>query len=143
MALRLASAAVVIAVLAVPCAPRASADDTAAIHKLLKTIPTASGQSALERMKSCGIRIQSESWTEAATEDIPNLSAKEGDTIIELFVDFPKPPAGAPQAESAAMWHDMLMRWTIHNGKASPTSGWGEDLQKRPIPLGSFSYLNC
>lgn len=113
------------------------------IDAALSKISTASGESAKDRMRSCGIRIRPESYIEVAATDIPTISAKRGDTIMELEVDLPKPPDFDPTTDSDQEYLEMLMRWTIHSGKAFPTSGWAQALQKRPIPLASSVYMNC
>ena len=109
------------------------------IKKRLENIKAADGSSIENRITACQIKIDRDaSWSEAADHDYPQIHAIKGDTIIEIFIDIPLLPGQNPEA-----YRGLVARWVIHNGEANPESGWANQLQNKPPPIGSSAWMNC
>ena len=63
--------------------------------------------------------------------------------LLEIYVDLPKPPWFDEESDSVEIYKDMVMRWVIHAGKATPTSVWAGKLQTTKPPMDTDIYLNC
>ena len=123
-ALRVAATA---AILTISAAPQACAHDRAAITRELGRIKTATGETALERIKSCGIRPD---WSGSWMEFVPG----RGD-ILQLDIAVPSPDGGLDR--------DLTARWKIVRGRAVPDTGWAQNIQNHPYPIGSATWMRC
>ncbi len=109
------------------------------VKSALQGIQTAAGKSIWERVHTCRMTFSDGSWTEKADRDIPAIGAKQGDIIIEAFINIPPMPG----TDMTSAYRDILARWVVHNGKPSPESGWARNLQLEPYPMPSFPWLHC
>lgn len=117
-----------------------SADDLEpAVKHALKSIHTVTGESALNRMRSCGISFSDGSWIEKADYDQPTIEAHKGDLILEVYINVPPMPTD----QQTYIYNDLLARWVIRKGQSIPESGWAKWIQNKPRPLQSISWMNC
>jgi hypothetical protein len=127
------------ALLASAMSPTAQAKHQDPVAAALRSIPSAGGPSVLDRIKACNIRIQREaSWIEKEALGISKQKILPGDTILQIVIDVP-PLRG----DSPALYRDLTARWIIRNGKATPASGWADQLQNKKPPIGSLAWMNC
>lgn len=106
----------------------AGAKDWGRLRAALAAIPTVTGESAFARMAACRMRIQrTNSFVETLPRDLPSQGARAGDQMVDVLFVLPKPSGGSEP--------DIVARWVIHNGKATPQSGWAEKIQRQPAPL--------
>lgn len=110
---------------------------TSSPREALDAIMTASGDSALERMERCGMKIR---WKESWIDDDYAPDARGGLTIagrnLDIYFDVP-PEADGLQAK------DVLARWVLKDGQVTPINGWARRIQNDAPPLGGPEYLNC
>lgn len=117
----------------------ATKSEWALIVKELGHAQTPAGISVLERMHDCGIRIQRDtSWAEVATNDTPTVKAKKGDVIVQIVFDAPPLPDDSP-----GVYKSLNAIWVASGGTITPRNGWAEQLQNKPPPIGSASWMNC
>lgn len=134
--------AAIVSLLAVVSLQATATGVSSEIKRALASIPTASGQNALQRMRSCGITFADGSWIEKQTEAHSKIGAQAGDTILEVYINVPPMP-GDDGPEARTVYNDLFAQWIIRDDKAIPISGWAKALQQSPVPLRSSSWLNC
>jgi hypothetical protein len=126
------------ALAAVVFGSQAQAGSWRQIETALSHIPTAAGSSALDRMRACKFLIDTRSsWMELAASDHPNIGARRGDTIVEVFFEAPRVPGDDFRL------NDLVARWVIRGGRPTPESGWASNIQSKRPPIGSDRWENC
>jgi hypothetical protein len=113
--------------------------DRRKLDTALAPIPAASGRTVLARINQCGIKIQrNTSWIASETLDQPQIGARAGDEVIQVVMDVPPMRGDEP-----SLYRDLTARWIIRDGKARPDTGWADQLQNKPAPFGSPTWMNC
>ena len=110
-----------------------------AVQNALRSIHTVTGHSAWDRMKSCGIKFADGSWIETADVDQPQIGARKGDLILEVYLNVPPIPGD----DRSGPYTDLVARWIIRNGRPNPESAWAKEIQNKTRPLKSAAWLNC
>ncbi len=102
----------------------------------LAQIPTTAGKNAFQRMAACGFVIQgSTSWIARQKADIPQYGTKAGDMTLQVLFN--------RKAADPALGKDLMARWTIHAGQATPSSGWAKLIQTSPYPMKAEGLKPC
>lgn len=121
--------------------PTLAKPDWPQVQAELRIIPTVAGLSALDRMGSCGMRIDRRaSWAEPATQDVPGQEIKAGDMLVEVYFDLPRPGGAGTSTGGDPAFTGILARWYIRADRALPQSGWAANIQNRKPPL---DWMQC
>lgn len=131
----LVSFSILVAVLASSVSAATPSRDVKASLSRIKSV---AGGSVLARIQACGITFAAGSDAETATSDYPDLPARKGDLILDVYINVPRLADQNPDA-----YRGLLARWVISHGVAHPISGWAQWLQDKPVPIGSMDWMNC